>query len=465
MVRSSHWTAQIDRTTFSGLKLCHFEVATPEYIALKTQSSTMDRTPSCPLESLPTDALIAVMSAVDLSSDLKALIHASPIVYRSFLVARASILICVIRNDLGPVLRDALMLLYTKTLSRLDSEYDSVLDNAVCQYRRLLSGPCSEKNINSEIAIKIIQLNRVVQYFVDLYSTSRLSFLRQMNPKCGRPASDNERRHITQAIFRSQTMIKLYGGWNPEQRTQHDPNDIIARKLVDLFRPWEIQQIAEASAFTWSVCLYLGKKDGKMDDALKAGYVPNNPEEPSFILDYSCDLPHLRRIMLYITSKDHPFEIELNLHRVQPRLPFLAQSHRIDGGRYCYSPNDPNEQMPTSFADDSTILAPYGWVDAHDGWNRNQWGDSLLLQRHLGLVPKRSLEEGRDMFNLWRWLSFVFWDRDRVEMMKETHYVFRDRERVGGETTCYFYDPDNGRKKTKAVTDGYPTGWLSSIWD
>ncbi len=129
-------------------------------------SESLDKVPSCALETLSTDVIILILSAAGSLEDLGALIRASPILYREFLAAKTSILLRVRADSLGPAIRDAVILAYTviKPLFVNDNKYYDRVEEIVAKYRlRLVQGRAFwTTGISTKVAIHIVRLNRTI---------------------------------------------------------------------------------------------------------------------------------------------------------------------------------------------------------------------------------------------------------------------------------------------------------------
>jgi hypothetical protein len=396
----------------------------------------------CPLESLTTDALIAVMSAAYSPADLNAFIYASPVLYTSFLEGKFSILLSLASRDLGPALIDAMIL--TKTQERNEYLYqkqgqeiylmDTTIDDYIHVYHRLLSSPSSAISISVETLIDIIRYNGAVQYFVDLFSTIMFKSLRKTYPACDRGLSKNERHRISQAFLRRQIMLDLWGGY---KSYPYQPEKVVSN-LVSLFKSWELEQISVVNSFVYSLCHALAYLE-----VANLGRESRWSKCDEYSAKYYCDLPALRRRMLSDDAKDDLFREKLekvpdlgNIKQISSPTHFLNASHCSSPGHGLLLPfNDPIVLTSIDFVDDSPRNPPYGWIDALDGLSGNRWGFSLLPDAPAGGIPGR-ITSATQNFHTWRRLGSVLWDRDRVELMKLTESLRH-----------------------------YRTGWLARIWD
>ncbi|KAJ4303863.1 hypothetical protein N0V88_001460 [Collariella sp. IMI 366227] len=211
-----------------------------------TASSASDRTrtPSCALEALNTDTLLAILSASNSVGDLAAFIHASPIIYGSFLLAKAAIL-------------------------RFNGEdFANRLTSATDEYRHLRLLPDDSEilwkwlaGLQVDTVVKMVRLARAALYFADL-----IQYLKDtLGGPYGWAMSFVERSRIAQALLRYQIKVNMYGGylWEPMGRSY----DFFILTVLPLFEPWELEQTAEMDLFLsilcTALCHYEKTPDGK----------------------------------------------------------------------------------------------------------------------------------------------------------------------------------------------------------
>jgi hypothetical protein len=162
------------------------------------------------------DCLVAILSASNSLSDLGAFIRASPAVLNSFLLAKAPILCNVLTKELGPAVRDILIMSLTDDIDMLAAgTLEQTLDTAVGAYHQALQGhkaPWVSKTLDIDILVDMAKLTRVVVYFVDLYIITRIQYFKDdLDPSCGTwSASQRERYRIAQALIRYQHFIPSY---------------------------------------------------------------------------------------------------------------------------------------------------------------------------------------------------------------------------------------------------------------
>ncbi|KAM7217615.1 hypothetical protein V8F06_006999 [Rhypophila decipiens] len=179
------------------------------------------------LESLPTEILVLVLSAAaGTPADLLSLICTSPILYKCFQSFKVTILTAPALQDLGPGIIDAIAISRIPPLSQEPSNQDygplheKVVHDYVRQYHKSTSSTTKKaeedssilqwivREITPEMAESIFHLNIAVQFFIDLYIATRLSYIQ------------NQISWLTHRIKHSA----------PNPFFQHDPLDLAAQR-------------------------------------------------------------------------------------------------------------------------------------------------------------------------------------------------------------------------------------------
>lgn len=199
---------------------------------------------ACQLEALNTDCLTAILRASNSLADLGAFIRASPTVLHCFVSAKSLILRDVIINELGPAIRDVLIMSLTDNIDMFAAgTVQQTLDIAIRGYRESLltdRAPWAPALDNDTVA-DIARLTRLVLYFVDLYTSLRLRYFHEaLDLHCGEwGTSQIERHRIAQALIRSQVLASLH---RPSFDLPADADYFFAI-AVGLFESWELEQI------------------------------------------------------------------------------------------------------------------------------------------------------------------------------------------------------------------------------
>lgn len=268
------------------------------------------------LESLPTEILILILSATArYPRDLGSLIRTCYTIYRCFEAFTPCILTAPAREDLGPVFRDVVALAYTPCLcfiTLMDDEYRENVQECMHRYHQIAK---AHKNITldmtTEMALRILHLNRAASFFTDLYMASRRACIADQlvygaiatdgQPPftlINSPASENfvlteeeiqtqrtklgslyramchdtlsltERRRLAQAFFRAELMTNLRCSKTQLQREifsnsnrmappgldQMEKDEGLLDSIFAPFTPWEMELVSQAHYFISSVC-------------------------------------------------------------------------------------------------------------------------------------------------------------------------------------------------------------------
>ncbi|KAK4236854.1 hypothetical protein C8A03DRAFT_35237 [Achaetomium macrosporum] len=137
----------------------------------------------CPLEALNIDCLTAILRASNLLADLGAFIRASPTVLRCFVSAKGLLLRDVMTNELGPAIRDALVMSLADGIFMFAAgSLPQTFDIAIRAWRESLlieRAPCVPR-LDDDTAADMARLTRLVLHFVDLYISLRLRHFREV---------------------------------------------------------------------------------------------------------------------------------------------------------------------------------------------------------------------------------------------------------------------------------------------
>ncbi|KAK7910699.1 hypothetical protein PG985_013180 [Apiospora marii] len=398
----------------------------------------MSHTTPSSLESLPVDVLVAFLSASDSLADLHAFIRSSPWLYKVFLASKRAILLNVISKDAGPVIRDYVALSLTPPLDLAqDNHHENALD-AVRKYQSLPAGSKARVGINIEQVLDITQFQRTAHFFVDLYERTRLPLLAEYTQAAAMPFSPHERQRLYRAFVRHQVFTRLYP-WHVRKSVDRWE---VGGEFFGLFEAWEIEQVSVAHAFVFSLisAMHVLRPQCCRDDytSRSLGWT-TCPHE----WRYTDDLGALRCKIASLGETEAAFMWELEDH-VR-----LRETYHIDGGVWGTidsldeshhltikdrNQGDPEELSeildrrkslyevekgrPRLTAGASCDEPPFGWVDAMRGLNCSRWGTSLGMCFCWGVQSPGCLKGWR-LLPRWRQLGFVFWDKDRVELLYE----------------------------------------------
>ena len=390
-----------------------------------TEPSSDSAPQSCPLEALNVDCILAVLSEVSSLADLSAFIRASPAVLECFLSAKASILLRVLTHELGPAVRDALVLSQTYNLDMFAAgTFEQTLDIAVGGYRECLLAETEPwvPAQDVETAVDMARLTRDVLFFADLYIRRQAQRFGHAldSPRDEWRISRTERRRIAQSLLRFQVIAGFY---HPALDDQ-DRADYFFSRVIKLFKSWELEQISHMADFVSNLVQFFEPWDK---------HRPCDPGNQYYDIcryyhtKYFFNLAEFCTRVVEAQKRDDTFLSRLttcNSRGSASRIACLAMSHRWVQGRGStaaapllalldQAPEDAAARV--DFNGDSPISPPWAWVHAWDGRLVNRWGWDLVPNySHAG----GDREEQVRMDNLMRssrLLGLVFWDKDRVD--------------------------------------------------
>lgn len=388
------------------------------------------------LESLPTEVLVAILSAARSVNDLHALIRASPKVYEVFRSAKRAVLISIVTRDLGPALRDAVaatIITPLRTRGRKESE------RLIEQYGGLLRGDVREtaRGLSAGAAVSLVRVNRSVQFFVDEYAASRLPKLRKIHQDAAGPLTANERQRVAQAMLRHQILTRINSGHSR-------PNDVVViDKFFGILRPWETHQLVDAHSFWCEMRMHAFRYCDKPKPFQPNPFGPPTPleiEKEAALFDLgalhrklvterervAADPGAVAEAERFRRLKEPEMMIGLCFSTLNagPR-PTQVWDDRVAEEQYwrdeLYWREDAMPPLVPADDNDDATAPPFAWVDGHDGLDCQRWGNNVrraLLPAGQEDTTARQRIWMNEKLEKWRWLGFVFWDRTRVELLK-----------------------------------------------
>ncbi|KAK8148456.1 hypothetical protein G3M48_010077 [Beauveria asiatica] len=379
----------------------------------------MNETPQfSKLESLDYDILLAILGACDSFEDLAALIQASPTLFHTFLSKKASLLLSVVGNILGPATRDAALL--GKTLLDKSNSFNSFyrqVDQVVHEYKAHLrvARPPWVIGLDTETVVALTHITRHTQFCIDLFGhfqTNQLKFELGLSvidtTLSGEPGlSRNERIRIAQAILRRQVLASI-------SRDGYEKSidwSQFMRALLPLFRTWEWQQISDMDYFMSFLLRY-----AELDEWFFCIEMPDPDLEAivqtlKFVLNSN---------QLLIDCMGDSW-IEYTLEDIYCGiLHFLEGSHRFGAPLL----NDSQHSNTLGGDDDSSLEfdiddQPWAWRDALCGNHTCRWGLSLVEAPPPRIAARQQYEQSKRALISWRSFGMLFWDRERVERLKQ----------------------------------------------
>lgn len=212
------------------------------------------RTRLCLLESLNTDVLIAILAACGSFSDLASFIRASLTALHAFVSAKATVLLHIAGNILGPATRDAAFL--AQTLLFDGEDHERKVDAGIQDYRARLcvTSPPWVMMIGADDAVASARLTSLTQFFVDLFVYFRFRYFTQRSNLPQSHLSWAEHGRIAQALLRRQLFVLMHGGksWEPRDYPR------FIRTVFSLFHVG-ITTDLRCGLFSWPAALHAGR--------------------------------------------------------------------------------------------------------------------------------------------------------------------------------------------------------------
>ncbi|KAK8017972.1 subtilase [Apiospora marii] len=388
-------------------------------------------------------------------------------------------LLGTVSRDEGIVIRDYVALSLTALLDMKREGYRNEALEAIQRYQSLSRGRKATVGVTADQAVDIIQFQRTVRFFVDLYASTRLAVHEAavgQSAAAAAPLSLAEYQRLSQALVRHQIFMRLHPG--PDRSgtdATHATQALVCRRCFGLFAAWKMEQVAAAHAFVCSTHRAYTQRPPKperiRDSGLAAPLHQSQATRRVGVFErfrlwtYLLDTSRLRQKVMWIAAADADLlprmrtflQEELGVVLTyRGQLDVLLQSHG-------FPKNEPSSELPPSvpppmserkkeaakvwdalyrYEDAAEPLAagtsagepPFGWVDALRGLDARRWGRDLPRCAPVGSNEAQHAAV-RMRYAKWAWLGFVFWDKERVDLLKG---VF---------------------------DEWYKTGWVMDLWD
>ncbi|KAI1261694.1 hypothetical protein F5Y18DRAFT_440344 [Xylariaceae sp. FL1019] len=406
-----------------------------------------ERNPTSLIESQPLDVHVALLSNCESVADLNAIIHASPIIYSSFLQAKRTILVALLVRDLGPGIRDAVALALIGKLHYHHDAYENQAKQAIQQYSDLPPAKFVTRKITTDTIVKMVQINRMIQFWTDMYASITLECVDCLMESGSYPIKLHERHHVGQALLRYQTMMDILGDGDDDDRGL----DTLVHNFFGMFQAWEMEQVHAIHVF------FLRFRCGDGSGTWFGEHI-RDVQDPIAYGRRICaqgSVSRLRKanIESFIETLDVTYD---------PFWSWLRGSHDFFAAIPTANP-PPNVPLPLGLAITDTKLnaeweqlsrlelekpkltsdqhaVPYAWRDAMGGLDCCRWGTDLIFT----WGPEQTTDDltmAESKLNIWRHTGFMFWEEDRIELIKIHH---------GGLTA--------------GLTD-FHADWLGTIWE
>ncbi len=378
----------------------------------------------CMLESLNNDVLVLILSASGSFQDLASFIRASPVLLGAFLSAKPTVLLYVAGNILGPATRDAALL--AKTSRFTGKDFDRAVNEAVQDYKarlRITSAPWVA-TIDAKTAVALTHVTRLTQFCVDAFGYFHCRYFKHEMDAAEdgarfphRPRlSRLEHGRIAQAVLRRQLLALISGGlyWEPRDYPR------FVGTLAPLFRSWEWQQISDMDGFLGLLLSSLAyydrdKNHGNNCHEWHVNYAPNLE---AYVQRVKRDLDSDCSVLEFLCGEKRLFRARITIEGLWD---FLMGSH------YYTTPSPTDSQQPGandnvsgSGSEFGIRSKPWAWKDALGGQETCRWGADLVKKPSPQGADRQAYERAKSALESWRWFGMVFWDRERVEKLKQT---------------------------------------------
>ncbi|KAK8879720.1 hypothetical protein PGQ11_001014 [Apiospora arundinis] len=406
------------------------------------------------LEQLPVEALLQILSETPLDN-LYSLIRASPYLYQVFLADKAYVLMNICARELGPAIRDAIALA-SINCTRVDEAVVAWKNRLVSKQGQWLAGATR----NLPLALRVVQIKKTAQFLVDGYvdlrfrefdsfdyrvesASSRLYMERIMRDATG-PLSVTEHVHLSQAFIRRQAIVELYCKSPISKISMGFYSAPVVDIVLDLFEPWEKEQIAQADSFIREYCTVFPKGFNELQDdktfrrfkqtfGLKKGA---NLDSVHFATSTKTPSNHdlyqqpsiLRRGLVRLAGGGEPTRItqmmKWLMNQAWEEPPFSVGRKSWTFLRFIdrsesASPWDVRPTVPCNIVSQSPMRPPWAWTKALDR-RVDRWGDNLFdcLSADALTDDEWKIKDSAETFAAdWRWCGLVFWDKDRAEAL------------------------------------------------
>ncbi|KAK6854689.1 hypothetical protein PG995_009782 [Apiospora arundinis] len=388
------------------------------------------------LEQLPVEALLQILSETPLDN-LYSLIRASPYLYQVFLADKAYVLMNICARELGPAIRDAIALA-SINCTRVDEAVVAWKNRLVSKQGQWLAGATR----NLPLALRVVQIKKTAQFLVDGYvdlrfrefdsfdyrvesASSRLYMERIMRDATG-PLSVTEHVHLSQAFIRRQAIVELYCKSPISKISMGFYSAPVVDIVLDLFEPWEKEQIAQADSFIREYCTVFPKGFNELQDdktfrrfkqtfGLKKGANLDTAFDPSARVG---TIGRGRRADSHHSDDEVADESGLGgtpFSVGRKSWTFLRFIDRSESA----SPWDVRPTVPCNIVSQSPMRPPWAWTKALDR-RVDRWGDNLFdcLSADALTDDEWKIKDSAETFAAdWRWCGLVFWDKDRAEAL------------------------------------------------
>lgn len=423
----------------------------------------------CYLGALPPELILVIFEELDSVRDLGNFIITSRFLHQVFEGRRRLILLRILQNELGPALIDAKFLRLFPYVAHPDSpEGRKANRHRICtgaaMYKDMLNNSRHGRGGAIPNITELAELYRTfhrMDFLAHTYISVQNDVFGGEGASVG-PPSRVERQRVLQALYRRQIICNASA---PTREPEGRDQDTAARyntgnreqthfRFFDTFEPWEMQQVDHIDFFVAKLCSAFRFVD---EEELKAAPAESErsssllPEKPISDAEVDDIFWNADRLVQY--TKEHPRLTDAVLHSLVSLLPSGSRIIRSAtpardelAQRYYRGPlygswdalwlawfqdsagNGSGQRQEgggsstatVDFVGDAVDLPPFGWVDALDRRRLLWFGEWLDYRTESAVLYQGDTPGARsDRLGLWRAAGFAFWDKRRVETMKE----------------------------------------------
>ncbi|EXF73450.1 hypothetical protein CFIO01_09571 [Colletotrichum fioriniae PJ7] len=388
--------------------------------------------PPSAFENLPADILLGIISFLESLSDLNTVVNASPSLRRFFIAERRRVIRQIVHRDAAPILQDAVALAVIPRFGQSGDNYARDMVSATKLYAIFRENLCADtadiSSISADHLIDATRCDFVARSFVTLYAEVQRQQLWTVDSEAAKSLTKDEEDRLVLACLRYQLLTQVCRDRIEQIAGIHDFAGKLHQFLVSQQNPVEFDT-QNAHVFyditTFRQILRGGLNMGQENTKIFA----------SALTELKCISDHQILRGGHQVPSNYMLEyfpvvssqLDLTLHTL---LSHEYEIRRLRDVIYGYE-----RRLPAITIDDSKPGLSFAWIDAHDGLDCRRWGSELLRNSpdHVGIDSTR-LDRVKATVEVWRQLGFLYWDRDRVQLLKRSLLQYR-------------------------------TGWLRNVWD
>ena len=434
----------------------------------------------CYLGALAPELLDLILLHVDSVKSLGNFMRVSRFIHHRFMASREQLIYSMLQKELGPVLVDAEFLLQIPWPGPQEWQEEMVELHDQAEKLTLIMNKTKEGQHTSSTVPALEQLNQLCSTYRNMSTLFHVYFRSYLHTFGGRndrtpdpmvtaPISSVERLRILRSLYRRQILCNAVAPGESCGPFQHEPEHIAALcntypqdniriGFFAAFEPWELQQVDHMNYFlvrfsyelSWQADL--NNKPLSVDDHTAmltregpfSQYIEANPKLVDSALTQPLLLPKVR-------SPFGDWCTDQVLRGGLLKSDLVCLGHNWQTERFSRWPDPLRDETDhynaegdwisirdIKFSGDDVDQIPFGWVYALNGEYTHWFGFALLIRHQWMGVPRLGKYIQTILsLSLWRCAGFTFWDRPRVEALKEleefTGLNVRTREPYGSK--------------------------------